>query len=141
MLITPNFRVILRVYAEESDLDFSKVKETLSLSPPGEFVDSAFADDDQEIGAIKFRGTGPVHAQRSDQAASGEHPREFVSATAWLGSKSPAQFDELRKMGLGFDLFIEGYVGIIPVGLIHELSRLGLSLWIGAARSEESFVR
>ncbi len=141
MHTTSNFQVILRVYAEESDLDFSKVKSTLALSPPDEFVETAFTDEDQEIGAIKFRGASPTLTHRVGRNESGEGFPEFRSATAWLGSKSPSHFDELRKMGLTFDLFVQGYMGLIPIALIHELSRLGLSLWIAPAAPKQSFVR
>src|SRR5688572_29086373 len=132
---------MLRIYAEEADLDFSRAKETLTLTLPDEFVESAFTDDDQEIGIIKFRASSPVRTPRGGLITPGQSPQEFLSATAWLRARSPSQFDALRSLGLAFDLFVQGYLGSIPVDLIRELSRLGLSLWVAPAGFREGLVR
>lgn len=130
MHVTSNFQVMLRIYAEDSDLDFSTAKVTLGLTSQNEYVESTFTDDDHEIGVIKFKEASSMRSPGADGSASDGSPHVFLSASEWLSSRTRSQFDELRKMGMNFDLFVQGYMGLVPIRLIHELSRLGLPLWI-----------
>lgn len=141
MHATSDLQVMLRIYAETSDLDFPKAEKILALSLPDESVESVFTDDDQEIGMIKFKGAASTQTRGADHAVQGDNTREFVSAITWLNGRMPSQFDDLRKMGFAFDLFVQGFMGLVPIGLIQELSRLGLSLWIAPGGFTKGFDR
>jgi len=58
----------------------------------------------------------------------------FLDASAWLSARDPALIDELRARGIGFDLFIGGWISDLqfdldlPAELLLECGRRGLAI-------------
>ncbi|SRR6266498_1251392 len=131
---TPTFRVMLRVYAEESDLDVEKVRRVIKFDSEDPAVKSLLMDEDEEVLAIEFASPLTPSERVSSDVKGVEQAGNFKAAVTWLRARTEDPFRALKEMGLAYDLFVEGYTGPIGVELLRELSRLGVGLWIAPVR-------
>jgi len=121
---------MLRVYAYEVDLDAEKARQVLQFDSSDSAIKSSLVDEDEEVFAIEFIWPSARGERVPPEREDFEPSEKFRAAVTWLRARTEDSFHELKEMGLAYDLLVEGYVGLIPVDLLKELSRLGIGLWI-----------
>jgi len=122
-----DFALLLRVYPHTSDLDPPIALTTLGLDAENAEVSAVSSSEDPEMVTVNFR----------DQPELGKEEipawqlAEFKNAAKWLNRRNVADFIELRRLGLGVDIFLGRYWGPIPLGLLQEAARHELRIWMG----------
>jgi hypothetical protein len=121
------FRLLLRIYAEATDLDIRLAKGLQDLTIDDSRVGNRYLEQDEGIAGWEFVNapglSGPLEVSKWQR-------RAFLNAADWLRDKSPTLFQPLRDAGNKVDVCVVGYNGPIPSDLLKELGRLGLGLYI-----------
>jgi hypothetical protein len=130
-----DFRVFLRIYPGESNLNVERAKEILRIAETDPAFQSTFLDEDDEIMVLVFNSGEPLHGDppmTDDELGEIEkwQKPEFRVAGQWFRERTSFDFKRLTETGLRADFCVKAYNGLVPRVILEELVRLGIDIWI-----------